>query len=97
MAKLCAGPARPTTFWPYGRYERTGVMAKNEGRKTKPLEARQAPAEVWTPESLLDALRCGEEGDKIAALKAAGILDAKGKLTKAYKNWGTKVTRTPEL
>jgi hypothetical protein len=34
--------------------------------------------------------------DELAAtMKAAGILDAKGELAKKYRNWGTKVTRTP--
>lgn len=33
--------------------------------------------------------------EKLAALKTAGILDASGRLTKTYKNWGSKVTRTP--
>jgi hypothetical protein len=45
----------------------------------------------------MEALKSGSDAEKVATLRDAGILDAKGELTKTYKNWGTKVTRTPEL
>ena len=51
---------------------------------------------AWSPETLLSALQGGTDADKRAALEKAGILDASGKLTKTYKNWGSKVTRTPD-
>ncbi len=63
-------------------------MAKNEGQKRDTVAARQAPAEVWTPESLLDALRSGEEGDKIAALKAAGITGWEGEVDESLQELG---------
>jgi hypothetical protein len=71
-------------------------MAKT--RKTKASEAsgRQAPTGAWSPETLLTALKRGTDADKREALKKAGILDASGQLTKRYKNWGSKVTRTPD-
>lgn len=56
---------------------------------------RQAPPGAWTAAELLAALRRGSAGDKIAILKKAGILDANGKLSETYRNWGSKVTRTP--
>lgn len=44
----------------------------------------------------MTALRRGSVDEKVAVLKKAGILDANGKVTKTYKNWGSKVTRTPD-
>lgn len=58
---------------------------------------RQAPTGAWSPDTLISALRRGTDEDRVAALKRAGIIDASGKLTKTYKNWGTKVTRTPDV
>jgi len=55
----------------------------------------QAPSGAWTPDSLVEALRRGTAEEKKALLRTAGILDAKGDLAKKYRNWGTKVTRTP--
>lgn len=45
---------------------------------------------------LMAALRRGTDKDRVAALKKAGIVDAMGNLTPTYKNWGKKITRTPE-
>lgn len=71
-------------------------MAKTSKRKSVVVDGdRQAPTEAWTPETLLAALRRGTDHDRVEALKAAGIVDANGKLTKTYKSWGNKVTRTP--
>ncbi len=54
----------------------------------------QAPAGAWTPDELLLALRDRTDEDRVEALKLAGIIDADGNPTKAYKDWGDKVTRT---
>lgn len=67
--------------------------------RKKPVVAdtgRQAPTGAWSPDTLMSALQRGTDDDRIAALKKAGIIDASGNLTKTYKNWGTKVTRTPD-
>jgi hypothetical protein len=36
----------------------------------------------------------GTTEEKIESLKRAGILTAKGKLSKRYKSWGAKISRT---
>jgi hypothetical protein len=81
-------------------------MAKTTKKKAASAPARQAPARqapgrqapagAWSPDTLLTALRRGSAAKKVAVLKKAGILDANGKLTRMYKNWGSKVTRTPD-
>ena len=71
------------------------AMAKTR-TQTSANVGQQAPVGIWTPASLMSALRSGSMEDKIDALKAAGIVDARGKLGRRYKNWGTKVTRTPD-
>ena len=70
--------------------------SKTSKKKVPAALGRQAPADAWSPEMLLSALKGGTDADKLEALKKAGILDANGKLTKRYENWGSKVTRTPE-
>lgn len=71
-------------------------MAKTRKKKASVVPGRQAPTGAWAPETLLTALKSGTDQDKLAALKRAGILDDSGHLTKTYKNWGSKVTRTPD-
>jgi hypothetical protein len=73
-------------------------MAKTRNKKVIPATVgRQAPVAVWTQEQLLAAFDNLTDEDRIEAAKAAGILDAKGKLTPLYtRNWGNKVTRTPD-
>lgn len=71
-------------------------MAKTSRKKVAPSAGRQAPTGAWTPDTLLSALQRGTDDDRIEALKKAGIIDARGQLTKTYKDWGTKVTRTPD-
>lgn len=72
-------------------------MARTRKQKSSAAEAgRQAPTGAWGPETLMSALQRGSDSDRVAALKKAGIIDASGNLTKTYKNWGTKVTRTPD-
>ncbi len=73
-------------------------MAKTSKKKPVPLAVgRQAPTEAFTPEQLLAAFDNRTDEERIAAAKAAGILDANGRLTPLYtKNWGNKVTRTPD-
>jgi hypothetical protein len=71
-------------------------MAKTSKKKAAPAAGRQAPTGAWTPDTLLSALRGRTDDDRVEALKKAGIIDARGNLTKTYKNWGTKVTRTPD-
>lgn len=77
------------------------AMAKTTKKKTpaargRQAPGRQAPAGAWSPDTLMKALRSGSVDEKVEVLKKAGILDASGKLTKTYKNWGSKVTRTPD-
>jgi hypothetical protein len=71
-------------------------MAKTGKKKDAAIAGRQAPTGAWTPEMLKSALQRGTDADRVEALKKAGIIDEHGRLTKAYKNWGTKVTRTPD-
>ncbi|MBK7402322.1 MAG: hypothetical protein IPJ34_40315 [Myxococcales bacterium] len=71
------------------------AKAARPGKKGVLVAGRQAPTGAWSPDVLLDALRRGTDDEKVAILKKAGILDADGKLTKTYENWGSKVTRTP--
>jgi hypothetical protein len=71
-------------------------MAKTSRKRVEVAAGRQAPAGVWTPDTLLSALRNRTDDERIEALKSAGIIDAEGNLTKTYESWGTKVTRTPD-
>lgn len=73
-------------------------MAKTSRKKSAPVRAgRQAPSGAFTPEQLLAAFDDRTDEERIEAAKAAGILDSNGKLTPLYtKNWGNKVTRTPD-
>ena len=71
-------------------------MARTSKKKVAPGAGQQAPTGAWTPATLLSALQRGTDDDRVEALKKAGIIDARGNLTKTYKNWGTKVTRTPD-
>jgi hypothetical protein len=54
----------------------------------------QAPAGVWTPQELLDALRKPSLAEKVKMLREVGILDSRGKLAKKYRSWGNRVSRT---
>jgi hypothetical protein len=71
-------------------------MAKTRKKNAAQKPGPQAPTGAWTPAMLLAALQQGTDEDRLEAVKKAGILDARGKLTKLYKNWGTKITRTPD-
>lgn len=71
-------------------------MAKTRKKQSAIEPGPQAPPGTWTPAMLLAALERGTDADRVAALKDAGILDARGRVTKRYKDWGTKVTRTPD-
>jgi hypothetical protein len=70
-------------------------MAKTDRRKGAVVVSQQAPSEAWSPAGLLAALKQGSDADRLAAAKAAGIIDENGNVTQTYKSWGTKVTRTP--
>jgi hypothetical protein len=70
-------------------------MAKTTKKKASSAPGRQAPAGVWAPSTLMEALVRGTIEDKVAVLRKAGILDENNKLSSTYKNWGSKVTRTP--
>jgi hypothetical protein len=72
------------------------AMAKTTKKKTAAAHRRQAPAGAWSPDTLMKALRRGSVDEKVEVLKKAVSLDASGKLTKTYKNWSSKVTRTPD-
>jgi hypothetical protein len=72
-------------------------MARTTKKKPTPgVVGRQAPTGAWTPDELLSAFDDRTDAQRIEALKAAGIIDASGKITKLYKSWGNKVTRTPD-
>lgn len=73
-------------------------MAKTSKKKTVAVVVgRQAPSGAFTPEQLLASFDNRTDEERIEAAKAAGILDANGKLTPLYtRNWGNKVTRTPD-
>lgn len=75
------------------------AMARTSKRKAAAAAdaGRQAPTGAWSPETLMSALERGTDDDRVAALKKAGIIDARGNFTKTYKNWGGKVTRTPDV
>ena len=72
-------------------------MAKTSRKKPaqRPV-GRQAPSGAWTPDELLSAFEGRTDAQRIEALEQAGIIDAKGNVTKLYKSWGNKVTRTPD-
>lgn len=70
-------------------------MAKTRKKNVVRAADRQAPAGAWSPISLMAALKHGTDADRVDALKKAGIITARGNLSKTYKNWGTKVTRAP--
>jgi hypothetical protein len=63
--------------------------------KTRPSTAEQRPAE-WSAAALVDAVQSGTREQKSARLRRIGILTAEGTLAPKYKNWGSKVSRTPE-
>jgi len=75
------------------------AMAKtSKSKKKRALSVgRQAPVGAWTPAQLLSAFDDRTDEQRIEALKATGIIDASGKITKLYKSWGNKVTRTPDV
>jgi len=64
--------------------------------KTNPTNTgdRQAATNTYSAESLAAAARSIADDQKRELLKKAGILSADGRLSKAYRNWGTKVSRT---
>jgi len=66
-------------------------MAKTDPAK---IGDRQAAPGTYSAESLAAAARSVADDQKLALLKKAGILSADGRLSKAYRNWGTKVSRT---
>ena len=45
----------------------------------------------------MSVFRDRTDAQRIEALKLAGIIDEKGKITPLYRSWGNKVTRTPDL
>lgn len=60
-----------------------------------PAPSQQAPKDVWSHEQMLAAIRRGTVEEDIEILKKAGILDKNGNVTKTYKDWGSKPSRTP--
>jgi len=42
-------------------------------------------------------VRSGDTAGDVAILKKIGIVDRSGKLTKKYKSWGAKVSRTEPI
>jgi hypothetical protein len=56
--------------------------------KSKPTAL--APPQVWSPDALKAALKIAHGGDRIAAMKASGVLTKRGKLSKRYRSWGKK-------
>ncbi|MGD0679809.1 MAG: hypothetical protein ABSC94_30865 [Polyangiaceae bacterium] len=64
--------------------------------KTRPSTAEQQRPAEWSADALVDAVRSGTREQKSARLRRIGILTAEGTLAPKYKNWGSKVSRTPE-
>ena len=54
---------------------------------------RQAPNEVWSPAELLEALKKPSKARKQELLREVGIVDAHGKISKKYRDWGNRVSR----
>jgi len=54
---------------------------------------RQAPNEVWSPSELLEALKKPSRARKQELLREVGIIDARGKISKKYRDWGNRVSR----
>jgi len=77
----------------YGRCGKMVVMAKTR-RRLKRRIGRQAPPGVWTPQELRDAITRPSREEKMKMLREIGILDARGKLARKYRSWGTRVSRT---
>ncbi len=73
-------------------------MAKTSKKKAAPVAVGQLAAiGAFTREQLLAACHNRTDEERIAAAKAADILDAKGKLTPLYtKNCVNKATRAPD-
>jgi len=69
-------------------------MAKTTRSSTS--RAKPAPADEWSADALAEAVVRGTPAEKRARLRRVGILTAKGTLAPKYKNWGTKVSRTPD-
>jgi hypothetical protein len=68
-------------------------MAKARKRLKRRI-GRQAPPGAWTPQELLDAINRPSREEKVKMLREIGILDARGKLARKYRSWGTRVSRT---
>ena len=75
------------------------AMAKTSERR-KPQGSvrneigRQAANEVWSPSELLEALKKPSRARKQELLREVGIIDARGKISKRYRSWGKRVSRT---
>ena len=55
---------------------------------------RQAANAVWSPSELLEALKKPSRARKQEILREVGIIDASGKISKRYRSWGNRVSRT---
>ena len=55
---------------------------------------RQAANEVWCPSDLLEALKKPSKARKQELLREVGIIDARRKISKRYRSWGKRVSRT---
>jgi hypothetical protein len=55
---------------------------------------RQAANQVWSPSELLEALKKPSRARKQEILREVGIIDASGKISKRYRSWGNRVSRT---
>jgi len=72
-------------------------MAGTSRKKaTRSVVGRQAPTGAWTPDQLLSAFQDRTAEKRVEALRLAGIIDANGRITKLYRSWGNKITRTPD-
>lgn len=70
-------------------------MAKTKKRPTQRV-GPQAPRGAWTAEELLGTLRSGTPKEKAALLRSAGFLTRGGEVAPKYRNWGRRITRTPD-
>ena len=69
-------------------------MAKTKSKRAPTRVGRQAAVGAWAPSELAAAIREPTLARKVELLREIGILDAKGKLAKKYRSWGSRVSRT---
>jgi hypothetical protein len=72
------------------------LKAKKQSKNRVPSSPKSKAPIEWTPEKLLKAIQSETPRQVLARLKRIGVLTASGEISDRYKNWGNKVTRTPD-